>query len=240
MFSDQQMVTGLAILISAFPQLKRSIACCHWQITVYIAWFESLTHLTTLTFLRAHFQRNRVIRTWRLTFMCFTVMMLGTALLPTGNTSWVIGRKLDHAWFCGNVLAKCYFQKLYESRTGNFIDLNSPQGFNFIVSMLFLCFGYISKALQISINRVPWTRFTSAIPRLLESDFLESRRRGRFMGLLLGAIYATWFAIHLNIQAAFLTCASDLWEVRLRSKALVLTINQFADGNDRFFGFFLL
>src|SRR5450756_2077760 len=49
MFSDQQLVTGIGILVSGYTQLHCSLSIYHWQIIVYLAWFSSLTHMTTLT-----------------------------------------------------------------------------------------------------------------------------------------------------------------------------------------------
>ena len=51
MFSDQQAATGIALLASGYAQLSSSISNYHWQMLVYLAWFSSLTHLTTLTVL---------------------------------------------------------------------------------------------------------------------------------------------------------------------------------------------
>lgn len=52
MFSDQQVVTGIALLASGYAQLSSGISNYHWQMLVYLAWFSSLTHLSTLTVLR--------------------------------------------------------------------------------------------------------------------------------------------------------------------------------------------
>lgn len=37
--SDQQLVTGLAILISGFYQLKHELLFYHWQMITSLAWF---------------------------------------------------------------------------------------------------------------------------------------------------------------------------------------------------------
>ena len=52
MLSDQQLVTGIALLASGYSQLSYGLSSYHWQLIVYLAWFSSLTHLTTLTALR--------------------------------------------------------------------------------------------------------------------------------------------------------------------------------------------
>ena len=84
-FSDQQILTGLAILISGYVQLScRGLAVYHWQIVVDLAFFSSVTHLTTLTCLRTYFQTRNLLRLIRLIFMGVLAAMLGCALWSTG------------------------------------------------------------------------------------------------------------------------------------------------------------
>ena len=58
MYSDTQIITGLAILLAGYIQLPSGISSYHWQIVVDLAWFSSLSHLTTLTALRGYFRRR--------------------------------------------------------------------------------------------------------------------------------------------------------------------------------------
>lgn len=58
MFSNQQVVTGMALLASGYAQLSSGINIYYWQMLVYLAWFSSLTHLLTLTVLWQYFQDN--------------------------------------------------------------------------------------------------------------------------------------------------------------------------------------
>lgn len=55
--SDQQAVTGIALLASGFAQLVSGIASHHWQILVCLVWSPSLKPLTTLTVLRPTLMR---------------------------------------------------------------------------------------------------------------------------------------------------------------------------------------
>ncbi len=96
MFSDQQLVTGIALLVSGYAQLQYGIPAYHWQIIVYLAWFSSLTHLITLTLLRQYFRDNPAIRSWRAFFMFATVIMHGAALSPTGDSLWLANIGHDH------------------------------------------------------------------------------------------------------------------------------------------------
>lgn len=59
--SDQQIVTGLAVLIAAYSQLD-SISIYHWFIATYLAWISSAVHLTSLTYLRSWLERYPAVR----------------------------------------------------------------------------------------------------------------------------------------------------------------------------------
>ena len=98
MFSDQQVVTGLAILSAGYSQLQYGLSSYHWDIIVSLAGFSSLTHLTTLTTLYQYFRDNPLVRNCRAAFMLISVGLRGVALLPIGNVSW------DY-----QVPAQCYF-----------------------------------------------------------------------------------------------------------------------------------
>lgn len=112
MFSDQQLVTGIALLTTGFTQLNKGITSYHWSILVYLSWFSSLTHLTTITVLKAYFLENRVVRSWRIMGMGGLGLMLCAALWPTGNDAW-FPRPLEPPGQHANVAvpAICYFRE---------------------------------------------------------------------------------------------------------------------------------
>ena len=83
-FSDQQSITGIAILVSGYSQLACGLAIYHWQVTVDLAWFSSITHLATLTCLRHYFHQRPTLRVWRILLMGITVAMLACAIGSTG------------------------------------------------------------------------------------------------------------------------------------------------------------
>ena len=83
-FSDSQVVTSIAILISGYTQLHGGLAAYHWQLVVDLAWFSSITHLTTLTCLRRHFRDKPTPRLLRLVCMGIIAVMLTCALASTG------------------------------------------------------------------------------------------------------------------------------------------------------------
>ena len=140
MFSDQQIVTGIALLASGYSQLSSGLDAYHWQIIVYLAWFSSLTHLTTLTVLRNYFQDHPATRTWRLILMIVTVSLLGVALLPTGNVWW-LGDPDSEFPDTSGVPASCFFQGRYFSK-----QTQSP---SMIISLLVLVFGYVTRVVKL-------------------------------------------------------------------------------------------
>ena len=84
-FSDQQIVTGFAILTSGYILLGRSnLSVYHWQIEVDLAWLSSITHLTTLTSLRAYFRKSRRLAHIRTTCMVVVAIMLACAMGSVG------------------------------------------------------------------------------------------------------------------------------------------------------------
>ncbi|KAL4942981.1 hypothetical protein BDV06DRAFT_235085 [Aspergillus oleicola] len=67
--SDQQLVTGIAIL----------------QIITTLTWFSTITHLGTLPFLKQYLRRHRYIFYLRVFLIFGLAIMLAIALLPNGN-----------------------------------------------------------------------------------------------------------------------------------------------------------
>ena len=87
--SDLQLATGIAILISGYSQLRCGISTYHWLVIGRLAWFSSLTHLSCLTFLRNYLHNRKSQRQWRLVLMLLLIVMLITAIIPTGQYQWI-------------------------------------------------------------------------------------------------------------------------------------------------------
>ena len=81
---DTQIVTSLAILLSGYVQLPCSLSTYHWEMIVDLAWFSALTHLAALTSLRYYLRRRPAMAVWRVLFMGITLILLSSALYPTG------------------------------------------------------------------------------------------------------------------------------------------------------------
>jgi len=83
------MITGIALMVSAITQLRCGISVYHWQITIYLVWFSSFTHLATLTILRGYLHENLPLRWCRLFFMTALIGLLTAALVPTRHGDWL-------------------------------------------------------------------------------------------------------------------------------------------------------
>lgn len=84
--SDQQLVTGIAILIAGYVK-PCSMDWYHFQIVAALAWFSSTTHLSTLALVRDYLINRPFIRTWRVAGMILMLVMLLAALFfqPLSN-----------------------------------------------------------------------------------------------------------------------------------------------------------
>ena len=213
MFSDQQIVTGIALLASGYSQLPSGLDAFHWQIVVYLAWFSSFTHLTTLTVLRNYFQDHPATRLWRIILMIATVSLLGIALLPTGNYWW-----LSSYPDTSGVPASCFFQA--RNFRKQFFDMTSSQTPSMIISILVLFFGYVARMVKLwpstSKSARYWLRVKPGdrIKRLLRIGHAQSKQsnaklRGTFKRLVLEIIYVSALAYLVILE-------SMLWEVSRR------------------------
>ena len=82
-YADQQIITGLAILIADFSQL-RTVDMYHSHIVVYLAWMSSNTYLSAVSLLQDEFRANKwpKMKTFRVISMFFTGVLLLVALVP--------------------------------------------------------------------------------------------------------------------------------------------------------------
>lgn len=97
----------VSVLVSGDSQLSCSLQAYHWLLTVDLAWFSSIIHLTTLTCLRHYFQERPALKLWRICCVGITAIVLGISLESKGYA----GKNLDPvmpAWclFHASILAK--------------------------------------------------------------------------------------------------------------------------------------
>lgn len=78
--SDQQLATGLAILIAAVAN-QCTLSVWGFQLAFSLAWFSSTTHLATLDCLREYFINHGAVRNWRVFGMLALLVLLIYSLI---------------------------------------------------------------------------------------------------------------------------------------------------------------
>jgi hypothetical protein len=80
MLSDQQLITGLSILIAAFSS-RCVISQTEWHIVTSLAYFSATTHSLSLDVLRNHLAQHTWVRYFRITFTLFFLILFTFAFL---------------------------------------------------------------------------------------------------------------------------------------------------------------
>lgn len=78
--SDQQLATGLAILIAAAAN-QCTLSVWEFQLAFSLAWFSSTTHLATLDCLREYFLEHGAVHNWRVFGMICLLLLLMYSLI---------------------------------------------------------------------------------------------------------------------------------------------------------------
>ncbi|KAI7269241.1 hypothetical protein KC343_g7339 [Hortaea werneckii] len=136
--SDQQIVTGIAIMTAGFVGLRSGqISVFHYQIVLYLAWLSSSVQLSALTLLRPFLNRHSGVKVWRLTGMVALIIMLIVGLVPTVSYDWGIINLMDpeNSSIGSNDLtgwgipASCFWAKTYADGVNN----DAPIGYILLV-----------------------------------------------------------------------------------------------------------
>ena len=209
-------MTGLAILGSGYAQIRCGLSRYHWRILVYLAWHSSLTHLTTLTFLRRYFRENVTARIWRSVLMLFLAVMLGISLLPTGDRRWS-GGSFDTG--PGSTPVLCDFRRLVaEGESGRF-QFDGINTSTMLVSILILVSSYLTRLVKLSDRSTAFTRIWlrtkpgNWIKKILRhaADRANKPHAATYWRLKQLIVETAYVLLH----ALFEVLGSVLWEVRV-------------------------
>lgn len=88
MFSDIQILTGVAVLIGGYKAFACGLSLYHWQLVIYQAWLTTVTHATILSFLRTYLLNHRQHLLWRFGGMSIIIVMLLVAIILTPRYTW--------------------------------------------------------------------------------------------------------------------------------------------------------
>ena len=159
-YSDQQLVTGSAMLLVAFIRLSMGkISIYHFTLVVDMAWFASNTHLITLTVLSEYLKMNAAARKWRLVAIISMGFLLLIATILSSNESWVGGL---------NCPAVCLTQQF-----SLILPAFSPAT---IYSLITFLVGYMVHVTPLfRLSREGWTGFKSSIRKIYERSQPRNR-----------------------------------------------------------------
>ena len=214
-FSDQQVITGIAILISGYSQLQYGLAVYYWQLTVDLAWFSSITHLTTLTCLRYYFQERKGLKILRLICMAVMAGMLGCALGSTGY--------LGNYNFTYDYPALCLFNPDVLRLAGDQDNYGANEGYNnynsaYVTLVLLLLFvSYCARVVQLFPSGLAERRKSCHdwLSKFMRTRLLKYKKRalGKVFRNYWALVYTLTMAFYCIFKAAADLYSSMLWEV---------------------------
>lgn len=212
LYSDTQVVTGMAILLTGYIQLPSGISSHHWQVIVDLAWFSTLSHLATLTALRGYFRKQTRMAVCRTVFMGLVLVLPATALGPTGYIS---------QFATSPVPAKClYSPTAYTDITkavGYQFSPDALQAYNkplIVMSLAFLVSSYVTRVIRMfdtaSMRAQDWLRhFPGRQFRKLYARF--TKETGFISHVLRGFLTITY----VILRACYDIHGSMVWEVSI-------------------------
>jgi hypothetical protein len=86
-FSDQQILTGISLLVAGITQIPYGFPIYYWERLVNLAWLSAITHVVTLTSLRTSHSWglfNLRVRIMRAVLMGILIVMIAAAMWPVG------------------------------------------------------------------------------------------------------------------------------------------------------------
>ncbi|WQF80805.1 hypothetical protein CDEST_05819 [Colletotrichum destructivum] len=137
-FSDQQLLTGLGILIAGYTQMGYfDLSKYNWNTVIYLAWLSSTVHLMSLSVLHERLKRNHASRLVRVGAIALVFALLVGALVPTGSSAWY---KLS-----GAIPVRCFWDA---SRSFSGTEMRLSQNGDSLLSFLTLISAFVWKLCQ--------------------------------------------------------------------------------------------
>jgi hypothetical protein len=184
-FSDQQLVTGSAILLAGFIRISSNygqLKMYHLVLVSDMAWLSANTHLLTLVILRRYFQQYSFIRAVRATGM----LVLATALILVS-----VFTSHQHTYDYYICPAECLIADLQSNVKGT-------QGRWLIANVILVCWNYPSALIPL------FDRTRKPLERLvlnLERYSREHTSRDPMKWVALATIYFFYHFLGSNVFA---------------------------------------
>jgi hypothetical protein len=175
-FSDQQLVTGLAILVAGYCEMfSNNLSVYHWNIVVYLAWMSSAVHIASLTLLRDVFNKRPTLRNIRVAGMLALLILLILAMWPL--------RRFLILEDSNEIPVRCLWgSRPWSSKYGN-DDYYSSTDPNWALSVTMLLVAYVWKLSQLFSSSRGWVRRyfvanpQAATERLMRRALLSHRSK---------------------------------------------------------------
>lgn len=166
-FSDQQLITGLAICVAGFVEaFKYDLSSLHWQIIVYLAWTSSTVHLISLSLLRKWLLERPFLRNLRVFGMSILAILLMIALKPLLNNNY-------YYWV---IPVRCFWDLTGSQGSSTYWQLPHQQTANTVISYLIILTGYSWKICDVfESSRTRFRRWFVCAPTL----YLQGRIKRR-------------------------------------------------------------
>ena len=172
--SDQQLVTGLAVLIAAFTN-RCTRSMYHFRIIASLAWFSSTTHLSTLTVLRVYLINHTQVRHWRVAAMVAILFLLGfSQVLVYGNVD-------------NSLPVQCCFatnKDEFLNDDGSTSLISDPfTGISLAVVILFLAISYTERIIRLYSADPEWSISTWSFENIMDARAKWTGHRSRYRRL---------------------------------------------------------
>ena len=156
MLSDQQLITGLAILIAALSS-RCVISQEEWHIVTSLAYFSATTHSLSLDVLRNYLVQNMWVRYFRVTFTLVFLILFTFTYLADHLQFYIWGR---YTFFKSNWIVQCALQA-WVSDHGR---LDPIELVLYIVPILIIIWGkHISAITRLAAPKTPYNRHATAM-----------------------------------------------------------------------------
>lgn len=227
-FSDQQLVTGIAMLGAGYSQLSYGLPVYYWQIVVQLTWFSSVTHLATMSLLQQYFWKYSAARWWRIGLMIVLAAMQILALVPSGFADWGTTISGDEVTLSYSIPVACYYSQsdyrpggriynqIRESYAGFSLSLNWG---SFSMTMAYLIISYTTRLVKLSQSTTlflrSWLRvkpgnwYKQLLVRLHRRATRADSVQGRVACIIVHKGALTIFTL---LRATFDLTGSILWE----------------------------
>ena len=214
-FGDQQLVTGISLIIAGFTQLNWGVDSYHWDTIANLAWFSAFTHTATLIVLRSEERFNQKTRRWRVLLMGILNMLLIVVLYPVGYITSVTSVPANlPAWCLYNPKLPWYYE-------------NGIVGYNWLYMALtfaILLFAFLTRVLLLRYphhlsETIPYMIRLILPRKLTVKARLPSFLKVKSLGSRPSRMGSTWIkykilrSIYAVLVAARVMFTSMLWEV---------------------------